>query len=79
MKEQLLSDIIETLTDLDDAKRLLDEILTHYDVYRQQFTAIDTMKFAPRGDLSIPKSNWKSESEILNQKIKKYLQFDDSE
>ena len=79
MKDQLLADLIETLTDLNDAKQLLDEILSHYDVYRQQFNAIDTMKFAPRGDLRIPKPEWTSESENLNKKIRTYLKFDDSE
>ena len=74
MKEELMNDIVNSISELIEAKKLLDEILSHYDVNRQQFTAIDTMKFAPGGDLSIPKTEWISESETLNQKIKQYLQ-----
>ncbi len=73
MKEQLLSDLIQTLTQLENAKHLLDEILIHYDLRRQQFKTIDTMKFAPSGDIQIPKVEWASESDILNKKIRIYL------
>ena len=75
--------------DLKEAKLLLDELLQHYDIYRMQFNQIDATRKIPNPKLQkalgsdIMKPEYQhmrtSEADILNDRIREYLRFDDSE
>ncbi len=62
-------DLVDSLQKLIDAQRLLDDILVHYDIYDGDFTIPDREK------------GWSGEPMFptLNQRIRTYQNFDDSE
>ena len=83
----MLDKFLEEINELKEAKALLDKILRGYDVYNKTFTFNDTDKF-PDPDLESKigykkaqeaKHTWKTEAEVLNNQIRDYIKFDDSE
>lgn len=62
-------DIIEPLKSLIEAKELFDSVLSYYDVYSGQFREVPDYECGWRG------GNCPS----LNDKIRNYIKFDDSE
>lgn len=78
-KNNILPELIDTLQYYENAKDLLDGLLEFYDIHSQQFNPITVYRIPPHGDKSQPKSLWKSRSDELNEKIRKYLNYDDSE
>lgn len=78
-KNNVLRDIVETLEYYENTKELLDGLLEFYDMHSQQFNPISVYRIPPNGDKSQPKHLWKSRSDELNEKIRKYLTYDDSE
>jgi hypothetical protein len=81
MKNHIIEDFLDEIKELQKAKKLLDEILMHYDVYNAQFNHLDTtvhgekeIGFSPFG-IGFPKS----EASELNAEIRSYMNFDDSE
>lgn len=62
-------DIIEPLKSLIEAKELLNSVLSYYDVYSGQFDKIPDYECGFRG----------SSCPTLNEKIRQYIKFDDSE
>jgi hypothetical protein len=66
-----ISNFIDDLQNLIDAKKLLDRILGHYDVYGAKFDIPDYEK----NDFS----NWQNYRNTLETEIREYLKFDDSE
>jgi len=60
------ADIIQPLQELIDAQKLLDRLLSYYDVYSGQFEKI------PSHDVDYGPSS-------LNTAIRDYIKFDDSE
>lgn len=68
-----IKDFINNLQELIDTQKLLDEILSHYDIYKNEF---DNQKIQ-----SIDKDleNLNHYYDKLNYKIRNYLKFNDSE
>ena len=62
-------DIIEPLKKLIEAKELLDEVLSYYDVYSGQFREVPDYECGFRG----------GPCPTLQDKIRNYIKFDDSE
>lgn len=75
--------------DLKEAKALLDDILQHYDIYKRQFNPVDDTKKIPNPTLkrklgsAVFSPDYQhmrtTEAGILNDRIREYLRFDDSE
>jgi len=83
----MLDKFLEEINELKEAKALLDDILRGYSVYEKTFNFNDTTKF-PDPDLESKighekardaKHTWKTDAEVLNNKIRNYIKFDDSE
>lgn len=82
-----LDKFLEEIQHLKDAKKLLEEILTGYDIYTGEFHFDNTGKLPTEkliNDLGHKKSTelphlWKTKHEELNDKIRNYIEFDDSE
>lgn len=70
-----IEDIAKALNKAKEAKDLLDSILLYYDVYTGQFEKIGKLdaEYMPKLD------NGQYYKGSLNNKIREYLKFDDSE
>ena len=75
MEIGILYKLTNEIDHLKEAKSLLNDILSHYNIYDQQFEKLDETKYPIRG----PYANKKSEADELNIRIRSYLGFDDSE
>lgn len=84
-----LDGFLGEIHDLKEAKVLLDDILQHYDIYRRQFNKLDDTSKVPNPKLEralgsdIYKPEYAhmrtTEAGILNDRIRAYTRFDDSE
>lgn len=84
-----LDGFLGEMYDLKEAKVLLDDILQHYDIYRRQFNKLDDTNKIPDPKLEkalgldIHKPDYQhmrtTEAGILNDRIRAYIRFDDSE
>lgn len=79
----MIEELLKEIGHLQDAKKLLDRILSNYNIYSKEFEIETEEEFQNslkkariREDL---KRNIISESEQLNTEIRRYLNFDDSE
>lgn len=64
-----------------EAKELLDSIISHYDVYSMEFTFHsdkDIEKIKKRMSPEILRT-FRTDKQILNDRIRDYIDFDDSE
>jgi hypothetical protein len=83
----MLDKFLEEINELKEAKALLDHILGGYNVYDKTFNFNDTNKFPdPELESKIghekareAKYTWKTDAEVLNNRIRNYIKFDDSE
>ena len=88
-KMESLDSFLGEIHDLKEAKLLLDDILQHYDIYGRQFNKLDdtlkipnpTLQKALGSDIDKPEYAHMrtTEAGILNDRIRDYQRFDDSE
>lgn len=77
----MLDKFLEEINELKEAKALLDHILGGYNIYDKTFNFDDTNKL-PDPDLEFKIGHEKAReanAEVLNNKIRDYIKFDDSE
>lgn len=77
----MIDKLMQELQYLKDSKQLLDDILSYYSIYEMEFKFQSEADFKKMLKRINPDTHWqiKSDREILNEKIRKYLEFDDSE
>lgn len=67
-----INEFINNLQKLIDAQKLLDDLLGYYDIYGESFNNTEMQKM----NRFIEKQGW---HDSLNNRIRNYLKFDDSE
>lgn len=78
-KKHTMHQLITTLEHYERSEELLSDLLAFYDMHSKQFNTIDVYRIPPHGDKTQPKQLWKSRADVLNDRIRKHINYDDSE